>query len=165
MDKLIPVTNTTAAPIFIGDRMLAPGDTRHFPESQVPAHLRLPAGHTSCVGLEAMDGPTADAPGAPLSNPQPAPENPLEAILAGSPDEIAVRLAEIHDTAVIGQLEDLELARDDECRKEVLGLLADRQFAIADARHSQEEAAREAAPEGGEISGDGSGEKLPPISQ
>lgn len=148
--KLIPVTNNTEAPIYLGSRMLLPGDTRHFPEAEVPAHLRLPEGHVSCTGLEAVQ-PVDDeaAPGGPARTPEPEPADPLQAILAGSPEEIAERLQAIDDTAVIGQLEDIELAKDDACRREVLGLLADRQFAIADARHRAEEAA----------AGGGAGEK------
>lgn len=38
--KKIPVTNNTAMPIYIGAAMLPPGETRPFPEHQVPAHLR-----------------------------------------------------------------------------------------------------------------------------
>lgn len=170
--KLIPVTNNTEAPIYLGSRMLLPGDTRHFPEAEVPAYLRLPEGHVSCTGLEAVQ-PVDDeaAPGGPARTPEPAPADPLQAILAGSPEEIAQRLQAIDDTAVIGQLEDIELAKDDACRREVLGLLADRQFAIADARHRAEEAAAAGGAAAGETgeqppgSGDpAAGEPLPPAA-
>jgi len=36
----IPVHNNTKMPIYVGASMVPPGETRHFPEHQVPAHLR-----------------------------------------------------------------------------------------------------------------------------
>ncbi|MGE0358659.1 MAG: hypothetical protein AB7P08_17285 [Burkholderiales bacterium] len=182
--KIIPVTNPTDSPIFIGDRILAPGDTRHFPEAEVPEHLRLPPGHTSCHGVEAMPEPGSAPPAGSPPGPAAAAasENPLVALLTGSVEEITLRLAEVTDMSVIGELEDLELAKDAECRREVLSALADRQFAIADERHRLEDAAAEAAaakaksgeappagdelealPAGEALHGDGSGAALDPI--
>ncbi len=40
MEKRIPIINTTAMPIYVGSNMVPPGETRDFPESQVPLHLR-----------------------------------------------------------------------------------------------------------------------------
>jgi len=40
MEKKIPVTNNTSMPLYVGASMVPPDETRHFPEHQVPAHLR-----------------------------------------------------------------------------------------------------------------------------
>jgi len=40
MEKRISVSNNTAMPIYVGSNMVPPGETRDFPESQVPPHLR-----------------------------------------------------------------------------------------------------------------------------
>ncbi|MEW6647198.1 MAG: hypothetical protein AB1450_08375 [Pseudomonadota bacterium] len=53
MEKRIPVSNNTQMPIYVGSNMVPPGETRDFPESQVPPHLR-PAAHVA---------ETAPAPG------------------------------------------------------------------------------------------------------
>lgn len=36
----VPVKNTTHMPIYVGSSMVPPGEIRHFPEHQVPDHLR-----------------------------------------------------------------------------------------------------------------------------
>lgn len=43
MEPRITVTNETAMPLYVGSNMVPPGETRDFPESQVPPHLRPPA--------------------------------------------------------------------------------------------------------------------------
>ena len=40
MEKRIDVTNNTAMPLYVGSNIVPPGETRDFPESQVPMHLR-----------------------------------------------------------------------------------------------------------------------------
>lgn len=40
MGKLIAVVNNTSSPIYVGDQVVVPGNCRHFPEEQVPHHLR-----------------------------------------------------------------------------------------------------------------------------
>lgn len=40
MEKRIPVHNNTAMPLYVGGNIVPPGETRDFPESQVPPHLR-----------------------------------------------------------------------------------------------------------------------------
>lgn len=40
MEKRISIANTTAMPIYVGSHMVPPGETRDFPESLVPPHLR-----------------------------------------------------------------------------------------------------------------------------
>ena len=40
MEKRIPVTNNTKMNLYVGSNIVPPGETRDFPESQVPHHLR-----------------------------------------------------------------------------------------------------------------------------
>jgi hypothetical protein len=40
MEKRISVHNPTAMPIYVGSNMVPAGETRDFPESLVPPHLR-----------------------------------------------------------------------------------------------------------------------------
>lgn len=40
MNNLIPVTNNTKNAIPVGSSYVMPGETKHFPEHQVPPHLR-----------------------------------------------------------------------------------------------------------------------------
>lgn len=39
-EKRIVFTNTTSRPMYVGSDMIPPGETRDFPESAVPPHLR-----------------------------------------------------------------------------------------------------------------------------
>lgn len=50
----IPVTNTTGVPIYVGAAMIPAGETRHFEEADIPAHLRPKA-------VEAAAEPPKDA--------------------------------------------------------------------------------------------------------
>ena len=40
MERRIPVTNNTKMNLHVGSNIVPPGETRDFPESQVPHHLR-----------------------------------------------------------------------------------------------------------------------------
>lgn len=40
MEPRISITNETAMPLYVGSNMVPAGETRDFPESQVPPHLR-----------------------------------------------------------------------------------------------------------------------------
>lgn len=42
MSKMIPVKNNSQMPMYVGSFQIAAGETRHFPEHQVPAYLREP---------------------------------------------------------------------------------------------------------------------------
>lgn len=50
----IPVENKTEMPMYVGSTMILPGETRHFEEHQVPAHLR-PAATTAAPEVPAED--------------------------------------------------------------------------------------------------------------
>lgn len=58
METRIPVTNNTAMPMYVGSNMVPPGETRDFPESQVPAHLR-PAAEPVAEDLKPSEDPVA----------------------------------------------------------------------------------------------------------
>lgn len=96
----IPVTNTTAMPIYVGAAMIPAGETRHFDEQDVPAHLRPVA------------EPVAEA----------VPADPLLEILAGSVASIAAALADLNDTD-LARLEQAE--HDGKARKGVLVAMAE----------------------------------------
>lgn len=83
MNERIPVTNTTAMPMYVAGLMIPPGETRHFDAEQVPAHLRPVA---------------AD----------PEPEawiDPLEAVAAQPVKAIVDLLPEMPDTDLVRLLE------------------------------------------------------------
>lgn len=91
----IPVSNTTAMPIYVGAAMIPAGETRHFDEEDVPAHLR--------------PVPEAIEPAAPT--------DPLLELLEGNVASITAALTELSD-ADLARLEQAE--HDGKARKGVL---------------------------------------------
>lgn len=59
MEKRITVHNSTAMPIYVGSSMVPAGETRDFPESSVPPHLR-PAADEAPAVEDAVTDPVAD---------------------------------------------------------------------------------------------------------
>ena len=55
MEPRITVTNDTAMPLYVGSNMVPPGETRDFPESQVPPHLRPAAEPVAAVDEQQTD--------------------------------------------------------------------------------------------------------------
>ncbi len=104
----IPVTNTTAMPIYVGATMIPPGEIRHFDESDVPHHLR-------------------PAPVAPQA-PEPAPD-PLQVLVnEKTADEAIAALPglSIEDLERLGELEQARVLKDKPApRKSVLSAISD----------------------------------------
>lgn len=100
MEKRIPVTNNTAMPIYVGSYTVPPGETRDFPESQVPPHL-LPA------------EPAAEAPAPP--------PDVVAQLLGGGVRDITAVLADLPDD-VLAQAEAAEAAG--KARKTVIEAIA-----------------------------------------
>lgn len=102
MTEKIPVSNTTAMPIYVAGLMIPPGETRHFDAAQVPAEYRpvLP--------------PVVAA----------APPDPLDDLLGHSVKDVVARLPELSDTD-LERLGDLEQAKGDDARKTLLGAIAE----------------------------------------
>lgn len=146
--KMVPVTNTTDTPIFIGSDMVVPGDTRHFPLHLVPEHLRPEDPSLCTYGVESSSDRVVvgeDAP--PAAEPQRVLLHPLEPILDLPLEEIREKLAEIHDLPTIDALTDIELDRGDDNRRDVLDELAEAQFRIADAAKQKQIADEDVAAE------------------
>jgi hypothetical protein len=103
----IPVENKTKMPIYVGSYMIAPGETRHFDEEDVPEHLR----------------PAADAPVEVA-----APTDPLAELLDGNVATVIAALTDLslEDIERIGDLEQAGLAR-----KGVLSAVAEELLARA----------------------------------
>lgn len=93
MEKRIPVTNNTNMPLYVGSNIVPPGETRDFPESQVPHHLR----------------PQKDEP----AKEQAAPADPLAELLKGTVKEVTAGLDGLltEDLETLGELEQLGQAR------------------------------------------------------
>lgn len=93
MEKRITVHNPTAMPIYVGSNMVPPGDTRDFPESQVPPHLR-----TDHVEEAA---------------PVTGPDTVLAALIRESVKEVLAKLPELSDAdlALLIAMEELGQAR------------------------------------------------------
>jgi hypothetical protein len=132
MGKLIAIVNNTGALMFIGDRILAPGDCRHFDEDLVPEKYRPKNG-------------SAPAPA-------PAPKTQADEFAAvlgctveeiQKPEDFLARIAAVEDPGLITRLVDLELARDVP-RDEVLGALDVRQLELADKFQAEQEARAQA---------------------
>ena len=105
----IPVSNTSAMPIYVGAAMIPPGETRHFDEQDVPHHLR-PA-------------PVAEAA------PQ-APADPLAELLKGNVAAVVAALPDLTD-ADVERLGELEQAG--QARKGVLSAVAEELLVRAEA--------------------------------
>lgn len=110
MEKRIPVTNNTKMNLYVGSNIVPPGETRDFPESHVPHHLR----------------PQADEP----VREQGAPADPLGEMLKSSVKEISAGLDGL-STDDIERLGDLEQAG--QARKGVLSAVSEALLARADA--------------------------------
>ncbi len=103
MEKRIPVTNNTKMNMHVGSNIVPPGETRDFPESQVPHHFR----------------PVEKAEEAPAPAPQ---TDPLAELLNGTVKAVTAALPAMAD-ADIERLGELEQAG--QARKGVLGSIAD----------------------------------------
>lgn len=101
VEKRIPVHNNTAMQLYVGSSIVPPGDTRDFPESQVPAHLRP----------------------APEPGPAPAaPENDRAALLDGNVNDVIEQFSVLTDSdlAVL-----IEMETEGKGRKTLLAALND----------------------------------------
>lgn len=89
----IPVTNAGSGPMFVGALMVAPGETRLFEESEVPAHLK----------------PQPEAPAAPQkpADPAEARKGELAELLEHKVADVAATFENLNDAdlAVLGELE------------------------------------------------------------
>lgn len=112
---MIPVTNNTAMPIYVGAEMVPAGETRLFHEWLVPEHLK------------------------------PAPEAPAEAAAEDAPPDVVAELSEKPAKDVIAGIEaltdeqlerlgDLEQARGDKVRTTVLAAIAEANLKRAEAK-------------------------------
>lgn len=111
MEKRIPVTNNTAMPLYVGSNLVPPGETRDFPESQVPPHLR----------------PAEEA--TPEEETQ---TDPLAELLAGSVKDIAEQIGDLSDED-LARLGDLEQLKGDTARKTLLSAIAEETLKRAEA--------------------------------
>lgn len=85
MEKRIPVSNNTQMPIYVGSNMVPPGETRDFPESQVPPHLRP-------VAQVAETAPAPGNDGDPLLELLDKPIKEITPLLAALTDDELTRL-------------------------------------------------------------------------
>lgn len=108
MNQKIPVTNTSAMPIYVAGQMIPAGETRHFDADQVPPHLR---------------------PAAPEPEEE-APVDPVAQILGHSVSAIKDMLPSLSDTELeaLGAAEQLA----DKPRTTLLGAIAEEQLARAE---------------------------------
>jgi len=88
--KMVPITNTSAAFLHVGGKVIAPGDTRHVDASMVPPDL-LPKDDS---------GEAADAPAAPA--------NPMAELAQGTIAQIVPELPNLSDDDLLS-LEAIEL--------------------------------------------------------
>ena len=97
----IPVSNSTAMPIYVGAAMIPPGETRHFDEQDVPPHLR----------------PAQEVAAEPE-----APADPLAELLKGNVASVVAALPglSVSDVERLGDMEQADLGR-----KGVLGAIAE----------------------------------------
>lgn len=112
MEKRITVHNPTAMPIYVGSNMVPPGETRDFPESTVPPHLR-----------PQDDAAPADAPAA---------SDPLADLLGGTVKAIVAALPTLPNEN-IARLEALESAAESP-RKGLMAALAEEKLKRAAAQ-------------------------------
>ena len=108
VEKRISVENNTKMMMFVGSNMVPPGETRDFPESMVPHHLRPKAEET------------------PVEKPV---EDPLGEMLKGNVASVAALLPGMAD-AEIETLGELEQAG--QARKGVLSAIAEIQLSRAE---------------------------------
>lgn len=115
MEKRIPVINDTKMPIYVGSNIVPPGETRDFPESQVPVHLR-PA-------------PAEDTPAAAEAGHE---ENPLVSLLDQKVDDVKAAIPGLADAEVelLGELEQMS----GNPRKGVLSAVAEEILKRAEAK-------------------------------
>jgi len=108
MEKRISVENNTKMGIYVGSNLVPPGETRDFPESMVPQHLR----------------PKAEE--APVEKPV---EDPLGEMLKGNVASVVALLPGM-SAADIEKLGELEQAG--QARKGVLSAIAEIQLSRAE---------------------------------
>jgi hypothetical protein len=108
MEKRISVSNNTKMNLYVGSNIVPPGETRDFPESQVPHHLR----------------PQEESPAKEPA----APADPLAELLKGTVKEVVAVLKgmPLADIEKLGELEQAGQAR-----KGVLSAIADIQLTHA----------------------------------
>lgn len=116
MEKRIPVINNTSMSIYVGSNIVPPGETRDFPESQVPMHLRLADAESNPAETEA--------------NIQP--EDPLVELLRHKIADVEAALPGLSDTDLerLGELEQL----NDNPRKGVLSAIGEEILKRAEAK-------------------------------
>lgn len=97
----IPVSNTTAMPMYVGATMIPPGETFHFDEEVVPHHLRPAPAEEAAADV---------------------PLDPLADILSGTVPTITAALADL----TIEQIERLgDLEQAGQARKGVLSAVSE----------------------------------------
>lgn len=120
----IPVSNTTAMPIYVGACMIPAGETMHFEESEVPDHLRpapasaeAPAAPDNPIATLAKESiKTITAAFAEMSIEQidalgeyeQQSEAPRKGLLSAISEELLKRAAETELAAAIKALKDLD---------------------------------------------------------
>lgn len=111
MNHKIPVTNTTAMPMYVAGQMIPPGETRHFDADQVPPLLRPAA-------------------------PEPEAEKPIDAmeeLIGHSVKDITALLPSLADEQ-LERLGDIEQAKGDAARKTLLSAIAEQILTNAEAK-------------------------------
>lgn len=101
VEKRIPIHNNTAMPLYVGSNIVPPGETRDFPENQVPPHLR------------------------PAPEPEPVPfvvDSVLPSLLDGSVADVIEQFAALSDAAIANLI---ELEEAGKARKTLLAALND----------------------------------------
>lgn len=118
MEKRIPVINNTNMSIYVGSNIVPPGETRDFPESQVPMHLRPADADSNAAETE----------------PDIQPEDPLAELLRHKIADVEAALPSLSDADVerLGELEQL----DDNPRKGVLSAIGEEVLKRAEAKGS-----------------------------
>lgn len=134
MSKLIPVTNNTANAIPVGSGYVMPGETRHFPEHQVPAHLR----------------PADEA----APEPQIEGTRSIEEMASGTVQEIAGKIPDLNDYE-LELLRTIEEERD-KPRQGVLNAIAEEDLKRADAKADSSGDDAEHTEDGADPDGDNS---------
>ncbi len=119
----VPVHNASKSPMYIAGRMVAPGETRHFEENEVPHKYRPQA------AAEVVDAPAGDAIDQLLAKPL---AEILEAVKTMSKEEV-------------NALGEREHAKGDAADKELIGRLSEVMLAKIQTEQEAEDLAREQA--------------------
>jgi hypothetical protein len=112
---MTPVTNRTAMPIYVGSTMIPAGETRHFPDDQVPEHLRPVAPADAAAPVVTTDAPPTD---------------PMAVLLEGTVEDVTAQLGTL-DPAQLDALDALEAAG--KARKTLLAAIAEERLKRAGA--------------------------------